>query len=145
MALGVSVGGGAMVNANAGDTPPPGAGLKTSTDAVPAVVKSVASIDARTVVVLTTVVGRALPFHLTIDNASKPVPVTVSDNSPLPARALVGDNAVTVGAGFGIATNVVSALKTRILGIVALLPKRRVSVTGRPVCCNAFSTVPTLA
>src|SRR5688572_5092019 len=54
-----------IVNVCAVDVPPPGVGVKTVTDAVPAVAMSAAEIDASTCVLLTKVVERALPFQCT--------------------------------------------------------------------------------
>jgi hypothetical protein len=60
------------------DRPPPGAGFETVTEAVSALVMSVARIAAVTSVLLTNVVVRGLPFQLTTELAVKPVPVKVS-------------------------------------------------------------------
>jgi hypothetical protein len=82
------------------DVPPPGAGVRTLMAAVPAAATSVAGIVALSSVGLTRVVGRAAPFHRTIDDATKPDPLTVSENPAPPALTLLGERPVTVGAGF---------------------------------------------
>jgi hypothetical protein len=50
---------------------------------------------------LTNVVGAAAPAKLTVEAATKFVPVTVSVKAAPPAIALFGEIAVTVGTGFG--------------------------------------------
>jgi hypothetical protein len=97
----VSVGTGlSIVKVTAGvDGPPPGKGLNTVIETVPAVVMSAAGTDAVTSVVLTTVVTRAAPFHSTTVPVSKLVPVTVRVKAALPAIAEVCDNVPTVGTG----------------------------------------------
>src|SRR5689334_17169731 len=98
----LSVGAGLlMVNVWATEVPPPGAGLKTVTCAVPAVATSAAVTCAVNCVLLVYVVGRALPFHWTTEALMKFVPFTVSVSVPLPATTLVGARELTVGTGFG--------------------------------------------
>src|SRR4029453_1931483 len=88
--------GGVIVKVCAVDTPPPGVGVNTVTDAVPAVAMSVAGIAAVSWVALTTVVVRAAPFHRTTELATKFDPVTVSVNAGPPAAVLDGDRLVRV-------------------------------------------------
>src|SRR5437667_9495089 len=64
-----------IVNVCALEVPPPGVGLNTVTDAVPAVAMSFAEICARSSVLLTKVVVRLVPFHRTTDAPLKFVPV----------------------------------------------------------------------
>src|SRR5207245_4643866 len=60
----LSVGAGLLiVNVCALEVPPPGVGLKTVADAVPAVAMSLAELAACSCVLLTKVVARLLPFH----------------------------------------------------------------------------------
>ncbi len=59
------------------EVPPPGAGFVTVICAVPAVATSVAGIATCSCVELTNVVGRALPFHCTVEDEMKLDPVTV--------------------------------------------------------------------
>src|SRR5579872_6482997 len=72
------------------EVPPPGVGLVTVTVAVPTVAISVARIDAVSFELLTNVVARALPFQLTTDVDTKPVPDTVSVKAAPPGAAKVG-------------------------------------------------------
>jgi len=81
------------------DVPPPGAGLKTVTAAVPAPAMSPGSIAAVSREADRKVVGRSPPFQRTVDVGTKPVPVTVSVNPGPPADAADGLKPVTVGAG----------------------------------------------
>jgi len=81
------------------DVPPPGAGLKTVTFAVPAVATSLAGIAAVSWVLETKVVVRSLPFQRTTAPLTKFVPVMVSVNPPLPATAVAGLMLLIVGAG----------------------------------------------
>ena len=76
---------GLMVNLRAPDVPPPGEGFTTVTEAVPAAPMSLAKIAAVNCVPLTKVVARALPFHCTVEVATKFVPVTVIVNPVPPA------------------------------------------------------------
>ena len=135
--LSVSVGGGSMKNVSTDDVPPPGSGVNTLTWAVPIEPRSLAGIVAFRLVLLTTVVGLASPFHRTTENASKPVPVTMSDRVPSPARARSGESAVISGAGFVTGVSSRRASKTLMRGLVTV-PPARVSVTGRPVSCKAL-------
>src|ERR671937_1924378 len=122
-----------MVNGSDAEKPPPGAGVKTVMFAVPTLATSLAEIVARSVRTFATVVGRLTPFHWTFENASKPLPVTVSEKSADPAGIRAGDSAVATGAGFVTDVSVASASKILIRGFVTL-PPERVSVTGKPVC-----------
>src|SRR5882724_458453 len=98
--LSVGLGFGAlMVNVCAVDAPPPGVGVNTVTDALPAFAISLAEIAAWSCVLLTNVVVRLLPFQRTTDDPTKFVPIAVSVNAASPATALVGEIDVSVGAG----------------------------------------------
>src|SRR6266446_5377322 len=99
----------AMVNDSPLLVPPPGAGFITVTVAVPAVAMSAAVMAACKLVLEAKVVVRALPFHCTVEEEMKPVPVTVSVNAAPPACALVGFSDVAVGTGFPMVN--VSALE----------------------------------
>ena len=83
--------------------PPPGAGVKTETCAVPGVAMSAAVMAACKLVLDTKVVVRALPFHLTIEGGLKPVPVTVSVKPGPPATAELGFRDPGASDGFGLA------------------------------------------
>jgi len=72
-------------------------GFVTVICAAPSVATSVAGMAAVSWVALTNVVDRAAPFHLTVAPLAKLVPVTVRVNAGLPAWALFGVSAVTVG------------------------------------------------
>lgn len=50
-------------------------------------------------VALTNAVERALPFHCTVDEAIKPVPVTVTCAELAPTTTVDGDTEDTAGAG----------------------------------------------
>ena len=90
---------GVIVKVWALEVPPPGVGLKTVTLAVPAVAMSVARIAAVSWVVLTNVVVRSVPFHLTTELEIKFVPLTVRVKAVPPAVADVGLRLVVVGTG----------------------------------------------
>ena len=79
-----------IVNVSALDVPPPGVGLKTVTDAVPAVAMSLAGTAAVNCVALSNVVTKPTPFHLTAEALMKFVPVTVSVKAAPPAVAEEG-------------------------------------------------------
>ncbi len=88
-----------MVKVAVLDVPPPGAGLKTVTFAVPAVATSLAGIAAVSTVLETNPVVRSLPFQRTTEPLTKFVPVMVRVNPPLPATVVDGLIVVIVGAG----------------------------------------------
>ena len=88
-----------IVNVCALEVPPPGVGLNTVTDAVPTVAMSFAEIAARSSVLLTKVVDRAVPFHCRIDEAMKFVPVAIRVNPAPPAATLLGEIELSVGTG----------------------------------------------
>jgi len=79
------------------EVPPPGAGLVTVMLNVPAVVRSLASIAAVILILLTNVVVRGEPAKLTTEFDTKFVPFTVRVKAPLPTVALAGEMLVVVG------------------------------------------------
>jgi hypothetical protein len=91
---------GEIVKAEVPEVPPPGAGLNTATCAVPATAISAAVMAACNCVAFTNVVIRLVPFQLTTDPKTKPVPFTVRVNAVVPAVALVGASELIVGTGF---------------------------------------------
>jgi hypothetical protein len=126
-----------MVKVAVLDVPPPGAGLKTVTLAVPAVATSLAGMAASSRVLETKVVRRSLPFQRTTEPLTKFVPVMVRVNPPLPATAvdglmllIVGNGLVMVkvamldvpplGAGLKTVTFAVPAVATSLAGMVAV-------------------------
>ena len=97
--VGTGLSGTLIVKVWAFEVPPPGAGLKTVTLAVPAVAMSAARIDAVSCVALTYVVVRFVPFHLTTELEMKFVPFTVTVKPAPPAVADEGLRLVVVGKG----------------------------------------------
>lgn len=81
------------------DVPPPGAGVNTVTWAVPAVAMSAADMAAVSWVEDTNVVVRLDPFHWTTEPLTKPVPLTVSVKSDVPAIEDAGARLLIVGIG----------------------------------------------
>src|ERR1700688_135833 len=99
----VILGGGTLIaNGKPFDVPPPGAGLAMVTVAVPTVAMSAAEISARKMALETKVVARALPFHCTVEEAMKFVPLTVSKKAASPANAALGPSDSVVGIGLSI-------------------------------------------
>ena len=86
-----------MVKFIALEVPPPGAGLVTVTASVPVESMLEAGIAAVNCVELTNVVAGADPPKLTIEAATKFVPLIVSVKAALPARLLFGEIVATVG------------------------------------------------
>jgi hypothetical protein len=74
------------------ELPPPAAGLTTVTDAVAAVAMSEAEMLAVNCELLTKVVVRGLPFQLTIESETNPLPVTVRVKPAPPGAAVSGTN-----------------------------------------------------
>ena len=89
----------AIVNVCALDVPPPGLGLTTVTDAVPAVATREAGTVAVSWVEETKVVASAVPFQFTVEVETNLVPFTVKVKSALPAAVQVGLIEVVVGTG----------------------------------------------
>jgi hypothetical protein len=82
-----------MVKLIAFEVPPPGAGLVTVTAALPAVAMAAAEIAAANWVALTNVVAGAVPPKLTIEPATKFVPLIVSVKPDrLPRRCSAREN-----------------------------------------------------
>ena len=88
-----------IVNVIELEVPPPGAGLTTVTDAVPAVATFAAGTTAVSLIEDTNVVTSGEPFQLTLDVETKLVPFTVRVNWALPAVAEVGLIELIVGTG----------------------------------------------
>jgi hypothetical protein len=84
------------VNVRAFDVLPPGFAIVTL--AVPGKATSVAGIAAVSWELLTNVVVRFEPFHLTVELETKFVPLTVKANAGLPAAAALGLMLVSIGA-----------------------------------------------
>ena len=89
----------ATVKVCAGDVPPPGAGVKTVTWAVPGAAVSAARSVAVNRVALTKVVVRSVPFQRTCEPVIKFEPLTVSAKPAPPAVALAGASKDKAGAG----------------------------------------------
>jgi hypothetical protein len=99
----VAVGDGLLiVNVSGLEVPPPGAGVITVTVAVPAVAMSAAVTAACKLVLETKVVVRALPFHWTVEEDTKLLPVTVSVNAAPPAVAEPGFSEPFASDGMGL-------------------------------------------
>ena len=84
---------------NVPDSPPPGAGLLTLIWAVAAATRSEAGIVACNWVSEMNCVGRALPFHSTVEALLKPSPLTITVVAALPGGEADGIIHVTTGAG----------------------------------------------
>ena len=84
------------------EVPPPGAGLVTVTTSVPVEAMLDAGMAAVNCVEFTKVVAGADPPKLTIEAATKFVPLIVSVKAAPPATALFGEIVVIVGAGVGV-------------------------------------------
>ena len=92
--------GAAIVKVIAPEVPPPGVGLNTVTEGLPAVAMSLAGIAAVNCAVLTKVVVLATPFQRTCELEMNEEPFTVSVKAPPPAVALVGEMELRTGTGF---------------------------------------------
>ena len=86
-----------MVKLIALEVPPPGAGLVTVTAGVPVEAMLAAGMAAVNCVELTKVVAGADPPKLTIEAATKFVPLIVSVKAAPPATVLFGEIVVIVG------------------------------------------------
>src|SRR5580658_10102707 len=83
------------------EVPPAGAGLVTVTAGVPAETMLEAGMAAVNCVELTNVVADAAPPKLTIEDATKLVPLIVSVKAAPPTAALFGEIVVIAGVGGG--------------------------------------------
>jgi hypothetical protein len=90
-----------MLKFSAFEVPPPGAGLVTITAAMPAEAMAAAGMAAVNCVELTNVVLLAVPPKLTVEAATKFVPLIVSVRAAPPATTLFGEIVVIVGVGLG--------------------------------------------
>ena len=95
-------GGCVIVNVCAFDVPPPGAGVKTVTVALPCAAISAAVMFARNSVADMSEVVRFAPFQRTVEPLTKFVPFTVNVNAALPAAVEVGESPVVTGTGAGV-------------------------------------------
>ena len=84
------------------EVPLPGAGLVTVTAIVPVEAMLAAAMAAVNCVELTNVVAGAVPPKLTIEAATKFVPLIVSVKAAPPGTALFGEIAVIVGVGLSV-------------------------------------------
>jgi hypothetical protein len=82
------------------EVPPPGAGLKTETVAVPVAAMSLAETCAMRVILPSSVVGRFFPFHRTAELGTKFVPITANVKACAPTGAQSGSRELIVGTGF---------------------------------------------
>jgi hypothetical protein len=90
----------AMVKFTELEVPPPGAGLVTVTASVPDETRLAAGMAAVNSVELTNVVAGAEPPKVTIEAATKFVPLIVSVKAAPPANLPFGKIVVIVGVGF---------------------------------------------
>ena len=127
------------------EVPPPGAGLTTVTFAVPAAAMSVAGIVAVSCVALIKVVVRALPFHLTPEPATKPLPLIVNENPAPPAVIEFGFKFAIVGNGLltvNTAADDVPPPGTGVLTVTFAVPAVAISPAGiAAVSCVALTKV----
>lgn len=87
-----------IVNVCAPEVPPPGAGVATVTEAVPAVAMSVAGTIAVSVVLEMNVVESGDPFQSAVEEARKFEPLSVNVNCAPPAVVDVGLMEERIGA-----------------------------------------------
>ena len=87
------------MNVLALEVPPPGAGVCTVTEAVPAEATSNAGTWPVSCVALTYCVVRAVLPHITVDALVKLVPFTVSGNAALPTTVDAGAMLLIDGTG----------------------------------------------
>jgi len=88
-----------MVKLIALEVPPPGAGLVTVTAGVPVEAMLAAGMAAVNCMELTKVVAGADPPKLTVEAATKFVPLIMRVKAGLPATILCGEIVVMVGVG----------------------------------------------
>jgi hypothetical protein len=131
------------VNVKVALVPPPGVGVKTVIDNVPAEAMSDAGIVAASCVLLTKVVVRFAPLTRTTEAETKLLPVTVNVNAGLPAVALVGDMLANDGCGLLTASDSVPVVElSGLITPMARLPVEAMSLAGiAAVSCVALTNV----
>jgi hypothetical protein len=121
--------GGLIVNALCPETMPPE--LATVTPALPALAIKLAGTAAVSCVPLTTVVVSAVPFHCTVEELKKSVPLTVSVKAGPPAVAEAGLRLVIVGTGTATVTwTALEALPTVFATVMLAVPGTVIRVEG---------------
>ncbi len=90
---------GLIVKVRTPEAPPPGEGVKTLTEALPAEAISLADICACSCVLETKLVCRALPFHSIVEDETKPEPKTERGKAAPPAEAEDGFKELRTGEG----------------------------------------------
>jgi hypothetical protein len=106
MLVSTGAGGLVMVSVCPEEVPPPGAGVKTVIEGVPAAATSAAVMVAVNCVALTNTVARALPLICTTEFGAKALPLAVSVKLAPPAVAVVGLMLVSTGAGGAVMVSV---------------------------------------
>ena len=130
-----------MVKVRVPEVPPPGVGVKTVTERVPAVAMSAAAMVAWSWVAETYVVGRAAPFQRTSEVLTNRVPVTVRVNAGPPAVVAVGARLAFVGTGLLMVRG--CALETPLLGVLTVtwaIPAVAISGAGIAARTRAAET-----
>jgi hypothetical protein len=117
------------------EVPPPGPGLNTVTDAVPAVATKDDGTAAVNCELLTKVVVSALPLKLTVLLGPNPVPFTVSVNPAPPGATLIGERLSVKGTGLVSAKVLVATAPIRATRIAAgtQRPLRLFTANATPV------------
>jgi hypothetical protein len=135
------------------DGPPPGLGLETTTAKLPTAPTSEALSEIVSWPLFTNVAAWDTPLKVTVDDAIKPLPLTVRIREALPAEAEDGDRLVIVGsgllaactvkpaatdvpppgAGFETVTGKVPALARSFVGTAAVSSLRFTKVVARGV------------
>jgi len=96
----------AIVNVADGLVPPPGGGLITVTSTVPVTFGSDGTV-AVSVPLICKVVPSCSPPKLTCDAATKPDPLTIRVNDPLPSGKVDGEMLLITGEGFVVDDDIV--------------------------------------
>jgi hypothetical protein len=134
-----------MLKLWAAEVPPPGAGVLTVTDAVPAAMTSAAAMGVVSWVALTNVVVRSVPFQRTFDALVKLAPLTVSVKAVLPIDALAGESEESVGAGLVIEKLCAAEVPPPGVGVLTVteaVPPLATSLAGMAaVSCVALTNV----
>jgi len=135
-----------IIKLNALELPPPGAGLKTVTLAVPAVAMSAAVIAAVNCVLLIKVAIRSVPFHLTIEPLTKFDPLTVSVKAGPPAVVEGGAKLTKAGTGLTTVTLAVALIppKDAAVAVICTGPPTETPITPK-LAEVAFAGIVTVA
>jgi hypothetical protein len=117
---------------------PLGAGVETVTGMLATEAMSPAPIAAVSPLIPTNVVVRALPFHCTVEQGSRLLPFTSSENATPPAAVLEGTSELIAGSGRDVGAVMVNVSE---LEVIAELDTVTLAVPSEAVSASVMAAV----